>query len=689
MAPDLSRIRNIGITAHIDAGKTTTSERILFYTGRVHRIGEVDEGTATLDYMEQERERGITITAAATYALWKGYNINLIDTPGHVDFTIEVERSLRVLDGAIVVLSAVEGVQPQTETVWRQADRYHVPRIAFINKMDRMGADFYRVVRSAVEKLSIPCVSVQIPVGAESEFRGIVDLITRTTYYYIDELGTRIETSEVPPELEDKVFEYRSVLEEYCAEVDDEFAEKFMSRDDLRPEDFKAALRKGTIANKIVPTFCGSAIKNKGVQLLLDGVIDYLPSPLDLPPVRGWNPKTHEEIERHHSPSDPTAAFAFKVVTDAFVGRLVYLRVYSGVLRTGDLILNAGRGERERIGRLLLMHANSRQDIDALWAGQIGAAVGLKKTFTGDTLCDEKNVITLEPIFVPDTVISVAIEPKSQADQDKLTSALRKLSEEDPTFRTRFDEETGQTIISGMGELHLEVICTRLEREFNIDARVGRPEVAYRETLATPVEIEAKHVRQTGGHGQYAHIVVEFEPLAGHEENFIFVNAISQGRIPAEFIPSVEAGIKEAMAGGGAFGYPVVGIKATLIDGSFHPVDSSDIAFKIAGAMSLREALKKGRSVILEPVMKVEVVTPPESIGDVLGDLQRRRAQILSFQTFEKGPNIIQAFVPLAEMFGYATRLRNLTQGKGTFTMEFNRYEAVSEKLMEQWAKAG
>jgi elongation factor G len=689
MAPDLSRIRNIGIAAHIDAGKTTTSERILFYTGRVHRIGEVDEGTATLDYMELERERGITITAAATYALWKNYNINLIDTPGHVDFTMEVERSLRVLDGAIVALSAVEGVQPQTETVWRQADRYRVPRIAFINKMDRLGADFYRVVRTATEKLSIPCVPVQIPVGAESEFRGIVDLITQKTYLYTDDLGTRVETSEVPPELEDKVFEYRSVLEEYCAEVDEAFAEKFLHRHDLKTDDFQAAVRKGTIASKIVPTFCGSALKNKGVQLLLDGVIDYLPSPLDLPPVTGWNPKTHEQVERHHSPSDPTAALAFKVVTDPFVGRLVYLRVYSGVLRTADLVLNAGRGERERIGRLLLMHAAVRQDVDTLSAGQIGAAVGLKKTFTGDTLCDEKNQTTLEPIFIPETVISIAIEPKSQQDQDKLTTALRKLSDEDPTFRTRFDEDTGQTIISGMGELHLDVICSRLQREFGVDARVGRPEVAYRETLACPVEIVARHIRQTGGHGQYAHIVVEFEPVSDETEPFIFVNAISQGRIPAEFVPSVESGIREAMSGGGLYGYPVVGIKATLTDGSFHPVDSSDIAFKIAGAMALRDALKRGKSTILEPVMKVEVVSPPEFIGDVLGDLQRNRAQITSFQTYEKGPNIVQAFVPLAEMFGYATRLRNMTQGKGTFTMEFNRYEAVSEKLMEEWAKAG
>jgi elongation factor G len=688
MDSDLSRIRNIGIAAHIDAGKTTTSERILFYTGRVHRIGEVDEGTATMDYMELERERGITITAAATYALWKGYNINLIDTPGHVDFTMEVERSMRVLDGVIVAMSAVEGVQPQTETVWRQADRYKVPRIAFINKMDRLGADFYRVVRTATEKLSIPCVPVQIPCGAESEFRGIVDLISRQTYYYTDDLGTRIEVAEIPAELEDKVFEYRSVLEEYCAEVDDAFAEKFMERQELTPEDFKSALRKGTIAGKIVPTFCGSALKNKGVQLLLDGVIDYLPSPLDLPPVKGWNPKTHEEVERRHSPTDPTAALAFKVVTDPFVGRLVYLRVYSGTLKTGDLVLNAVRGERERIGRLLLMHAASRQDVDRLSAGQIGAAVGLKKTFTGDTLCDEKNPITLEPIFVPETVISVAIEPRSQADQDKLANALRKLSEEDPTFRTRFDEDTGQTIISGMGELHLDVICTRLQREFGVDARVGRPEVAYRETLASPVEIVAKHIRQTGGHGQYAHIVVEFEPLQNEETPFIFENAISQGRIPAEFIPSVEAGIREAMASGGVYGYPVVGIKATLTDGSFHPVDSSDIAFKIAGAMALREALKKGKSIILEPLMKVEVVSPPEFVGDVLADLQRNRAQITSFQTFESGPHIIQALVPLAEMFGYATRLRNMTQGKGSFTMEFNRYEAVSEKVMEEWAKA-
>jgi elongation factor G len=595
---------------------------------------------------------------------------------------------MRVLDGVIVAMSAVEGVQPQTETVWRQADRYKVPRIAFINKMDRLGADFYRVVRTATEKLSIPCVPVQIPCGAESEFRGIVDLISRQTYYYTDDLGTRIEVAEIPAELEDKVFEYRSVLEEYCAEVDDAFAEKFMERQELTPEDFKSALRKGTIAGKIVPTFCGSALKNKGVQLLLDGVIDYLPSPLDLPPVKGWNPKTHEEVERRHSPTDPTAALAFKVVTDPFVGRLVYLRVYSGTLKTGDLVLNAVRGERERIGRLLLMHAASRQDVDRLSAGQIGAAVGLKKTFTGDTLCDEKNPITLEPIFVPETVISVAIEPRSQADQDKLANALRKLSEEDPTFRTRFDEDTGQTIISGMGELHLDVICTRLQREFGVDARVGRPEVAYRETLASPVEIVAKHIRQTGGHGQYAHIVVEFEPLQNEETPFIFENAISQGRIPAEFIPSVEAGIREAMASGGVYGYPVVGIKATLTDGSFHPVDSSDIAFKIAGAMALREALKKGKSIILEPLMKVEVVSPPEFVGDVLADLQRNRAQITSFQTFESGPHIIQALVPLAEMFGYATRLRNMTQGKGSFTMEFNRYEAVSEKLMEEWAKA-
>ena len=680
---DLKKIRNIGLAAHIDAGKTTTTERILYYTGRVHRMGEVDEGTATMDYMDLERERGITITAAATYATWKGWQINIIDTPGHVDFTIEVERSMRVLDGVIVVLSAVEGVQPQTETVWRQANRYRVPRIAFINKMDRTGADYFRVLREASEELGIPFVPVQVPVGQEAAFRGIIDVIERRQYLYTDELGTRVEEQEIAPEYRAKVEEMRLRVIELACEVDEELEARFICDEPISPEDIRRALRKGTIAMRLVPAFCGSALKNKGIQLLLDGVVEYLPSPLDLPPIRGWHPQTNEEVIRHPNPSEPLAALAFKVTTDPFVGRLVYVRVYSGVLRKGDLVLNATRKTRERVGRIVLMHANYREDVDQLVAGQIGAVVGLRKTYTGDTLCDERHPVLLEPIHVPETVISVAIEPRSQADSDRLAKALHKLADEDPTFKAHFDEETGQTIISGMGELHLEIIVSRLQREFGVQARVGQPQVAYKETLSRPTRVEGKYIRQTGGRGQYGHVVIEFEPIAADRE-LEFENRITQGRIPENFIPPVEAGLREAMRAGGPRGYPVVGIRARLVDGSYHEVDSSDVAFKLAAMQALREALRRGGSVLLEPIMRVEVSVPPEFVGDVLSDLKRHRAQITRLETHADQPSIIQAQVPLAEMFGYASRLRTMTQGKGTFTMEFLRYEPAPEATREK-----
>jgi len=679
----LDKIRNIGFAAHVDAGKTTTTERILFYTGRIYKIGEVDEGTATMDWMDLEKERGITITSAATYCPWKDHTIHIIDTPGHVDFTIEVERSMRVLDGVVVIFSAVEGVQPQSETVWRQADRYRVPRIAFVNKMDRVGADAYAVIRQGKEKLHARFVPVQVPIGSEASFAGVVDLLSLQAFFFSDDEGEPPTPGEVPPELQSTVEEYRHLLEEACADVDDTIAMKYLDGKPLQPEEIRQALRKGTLSFQLVPTFFGSALKNKGIPFLLDGVLDYLPSPLDLPPVKGWHPKTREVLLRRASLDDPLTVLAFKVASDPFVGKLVYVRVYSGILKTGEMVLNATRGERERIGRLLRMHANYREEIEILRAGELGAVVGLKRTSTGDTLSHEHSPIILESIFIPETVISVTIEPHSQQDQDKLALALKKLSEEDPTFRVRYDEETAQTIISGMGELHLEIITSRLQREFGVDARVGKPEVAYKEIITIPVEQEGKYIRQSGGHGQYGHVKMRFEPIPP-EKNFEFVNQIKGGRIPAEFIPAVEMGVREALSSGSVSGYPLVGIRAILLDGSYHEVDSSDIAFKIAGSMALREAVRRAKPVLLEPLMKVEVVAPPGFLGTVLDDLQSRRGQVTNLQIYSDGLQVVQALVPLSEMFGYATRLRNITQGRGTFTMEFYRYEPVPERQMTE-----
>lgn len=682
MGIELDKIRNIGIAAHIDAGKTTTTERILYYTGRIHRIGEVDEGTTTTDYMELERERGITITSAATYATWKGYTINLIDTPGHVDFTMEVERSMRILDGAIVVFSAVEGVQPQSETVWRQADRYKVPRVAFVNKMDRIGANFFNVVKQGKEKLNARFVPVQIPIGSEDTFQGMIDLVRECGYYYRDEMGHEIEETKIPAEFLDVVKEWREVLFEACYDADDDFGHKYNEGLPITVEDLQRAIRKGTIAFKFIPMFCGSSLKNKGVQFLLDGVVEYLPSPVDLPAVKGYHPDTQEHVERRATDDAPVAALAFKVVSDPFVGRLVFVRVYSGVLRTGDMLLNATRGERERVGRLLRMHADHREEISEMHAGELGAVVGLKRSYTGDTLCPESHPILLEQIFVPEAVISVSIEPKTQADQDKLTVSLRKLSEEDPTFKVRTDEETGQTIISGMGELHLDIITSRLQREFNVDCRIGRPEVAFKEAITIPVEAEGKFIRQSGGHGMYGHVRMKFEPLPP-EKTFEFVDALRGGKIPREYVPSVEDGVQEAMQAGVVSGYPVVGVRAILYDGSYHEVDSSTIAFKIAGSMALKEAVRRGKPVILEPYMKVEVAVPQGYLSPVLGDLQSR-GHVINMQVYDDGLQVVQALVPLSEMFGYSTRLRNVTQGKGTFTMEFYKYEKVAEKKAEE-----
>ncbi len=679
----LNHIRNIGIAAHVDAGKTTTTEAILFHTGRIYKIGEVDEGTATMDWMELEKERGITITSAATYCTWKDHNINIIDTPGHVDFTMEVERSMRVLDGVVVVFSAVEGVQPQSETVWRQADRYRVPRIAFVNKMDRVGADFFAVIRQGMEKLHARFVPMQVPIGSEASFLGVVDLLSLQAFFFSDDPDEPPTPGEIPPSLRALVEEHRRLLEEACADVDDSIAMKYLEGKPLQSEEIRQAVRKGTLAFQLVPAYCGSALKNKGIPFLLDGVLDFLPSPLDLPPVKGWHPKTREVLHRRASLDDPLTVLAFKVVTDPFVGRLVYVRVYSGTLKTGELVLNATRGERERIGRLLRMHANYREEIEILRTGELGAVVGLKRTFTGDTLSHEHHPIILETIFVPETVISVTIEPHSQQEQDKLAAALKKISEEDPTFRVHYDEETAQTIISGMGELHLEIITSRLQREFGVGARVGKPEVAYKEIITIPVEQEGKYIRQSGGRGQYGHVKMRFEPIPP-EKKFEFVNQIKGGRIPAEFIPAVEMGVREALSSGSVSGYPLVGIRAILLDGSYHEVDSSDIAFKIAGSMALRDAVRRAKPVLLEPLMKVEAVAPPGFLGTVLDDLQSRRGQVTNLQIYSDGLQVVQALVPLSEMFGYATRLRNITQGRGTFTMEFYRYEPVPERQMTE-----
>jgi elongation factor G len=678
----LDKVRNIGIMAHIDAGKTTTTERILFYTGKTHKLGEVHEGTATMDWMVQEQERGITITSAATTCYWKGHKINIIDTPGHVDFTVEVERSLRILDGAVAVFSAKEGVEPQSETVWRQADKYHVPRIAYVNKMDVIGADFFNVIDMIRDRLGANPVAIQIPIGKEDTFRGIVDLIKMEAIIYEDDLGTVMDETEIPEDLKPLAEEYREKLLEAIAEVDETIMEKYLEGEEITEEEIHRALRKGTINGELVPVVCGSSYKNKGVQPLLDAIVNYLPSPLDLPPVKGMSLDGGEELERKPDDNEPFSALAFKIMADPYVGKLAFFRVYSGTLKAGSYVLNSTKGKKERIGRILRMHANHREEIDAVYTGDIAAAVGLKDTTTGDTLCDENHPILLESMDFPEPVISVAIEPKTKAAQEKMSIALAKLSEEDPTFKTYTDQETGQTIIAGMGELHLEIIVDRLRREFNVECNVGKPQVAYKETITKPVRVEGKFIRQSGGRGQYGHVWLEMEP-APRGEGYIFENRIVGGVIPKEFIPAVDAGIQEAMQNGVLGGYPVVDVKVALVDGSYHEVDSSDMAFKIAGSIAFREGMKKADPVLLEPIMKVEVVVPEEYMGDVIGDLNARRGKVEGMET-RSGARVIRALVPLAEMFGYATDLRSKTQGRGTYTMQFHHYEEVPKNIAEQ-----
>jgi elongation factor G len=682
---ELSKLRNIGIMAHIDAGKTTTTERILYYTGRTHKMGEVHEGAAVMDWMEQEQERGITITSAATACMWRDHRINIIDTPGHVDFTVEVERSLRVLDGAIALFDSVAGVEPQSETVWRQADKYGVPRVAYINKMDRTGADFAAAVKTMRDRLGAHPLPIQLPIGQEAAFTGVVDLVSDRALVWKDELGTEWEERPIPDDLAEAAHEERTHLIEACADYDDELLEAYLAEEQISPERIKKALRQATLDIKVTPVLCGSSFKNKGVQPLLDAVIDYLPSPLDVPPVVGVEPSSDEEGKHAERPADdnaPFAALAFKVMADPYVGKLTYFRVYSGTLKTGSKILNASTRRTERIGRILEMHANHREEREEIYAGDIVAGVGLKQTSTGDTLCDPSAPIVLETIEFPEPVISVSIEPKTKADQEKLGSSLGRLAEEDPTFQVRSDEETGQTLISGMGELHLEVIVDRLLREFKVDANVGRPQVAYRETIRQPVQkVEGRLVRQTGGRGQYGHAVINIEPAEG--EGFDFVNKIKGGSIPSEFIPAVEQGIEEALESGVKAGYPMVDVRVTLVDGSYHEVDSSEMAFKVAGSMALREAARRAKPVLLEPVMAVEVVTPEEFMGDVIGDLNRRRGRIEGMEP-RGNTQVVWAYVPLAEMFGYATDLRSQTQGRATYTMQFERYEEIPQSLAEE-----
>ena len=683
----LERTRNIGIAAHIDAGKTTTTERILYYTGRVHRMGEVHEGAATMDWMVQEQERGITITSAATTCFWRDHRINIIDTPGHVDFTVEVERSLRVLDGVIAIFAARGGVEPQSETVWRQANKYRVPRIAFVNKMDVVGANFYRVLDQMRERLGANPVAIQLPIGAEDDFRGIIDLVEMKAIFYRDELGTRYEAEAIPAEMEEQAAEYREKLLEAVAEVDEELMMKYLEGESISTDEIRAALRKGTVTLQLVPVLCGSAYRNKGVQLLLDAVVDYLPSPLDIAAVRGTDPKTGQEIERKVSDDEPFSALVFKIMTDPYVGKLAFFRVYSGHLKAGSYVYNSNKGRQERIGRIVRMHANHREEVDEVWTGDIAAAVGLKDTITGETLCDPNAPIVLESMEFPEPVISVAIEPKTQADQDKLGESLNKLAEEDPTFRVHTDEETGQTIISGMGELHLEIIVDRLMREFKVAANVGKPQVAYKETITRPARAEGKYIRQTGGRGQYGHVVLEIEPLEPGG-GFEFVNKIVGGVVPKEYIPAVEAGVREAMQNGILAGYPVLDVRVSLVDGSYHEVDSSEMAFKIAGSMGFRNAALQAGLVLLEPIMKVEVVVPETYMGDVIGDINARRGRVEGMEPDTGGLQVIRALVPLAEMFGYATDLRSKTQGRGTYTMQFSHYEQVPRNIADQIVEA-
>jgi elongation factor G len=678
----LEHTRNIGIMAHIDAGKTTTTERILFYTGMTHKIGEVHEGAATMDWMEQERERGITITAAATTCFWRDHRINIIDTPGHVDFTIEVERSLRVLDGAVAAFDSVQGVEPQSETVWRQADKYHVPRIAFMNKMDRIGAEFFASVQSIIDRLGANPVPIQIPIGRESEFRGTVDLVKMKGFFYDDEtLGAKYVVGDIPENLVAQANEYREKMIDAVAEFDEQVMEKYLNGHSLTEEEIKRAIRAATIAMKVTPVLCGSAFKNKGVQQLLDAVVDYLPSPLDIPPVKGIDPNTGKEVERKPDDNDPFAALAFKMMTDPFAGQVVFFRVYSGTLKTGSPVLNVTKGTKDRIGRLLKMHANKREEIDVAYAGDICAAVGLKGATTGDTLSEEKQPVLLEVMKFPEPVIAMAIEPKTKADQEKMGFALQKLAQEDPSFRVRTDEETAQTIIAGMGELHLEIIVDRMLREFKVEANVGKPEVAFRETIRRSAEAESKYVKQTGGRGQYGHVVLTVEP-SEPGKGFEFVNKIVGGVIPREFIPAVEKGVKERLDAGVIAGYPLRDIRVTLTYGSYHDVDSNEMAFKIAGSMAFADACKRADPVLLEPIMKVEVLVPQDFMGDVIGNLNGRRGKVQGMKV-RASAQAIEATVPLSEMFGYATDLRSRTQGRATYSMEFDRYDQVPRQIAD------
>ena len=677
----LENTRNIGIMAHIDAGKTTTTERVLFYTGKVHKIGEVHEGAATMDWMEQEQERGITITSAATTAEWKDHRINIIDTPGHVDFTVEVERSLRVLDGAVTLFCAKGGVEPQTETVWRQADHYGVPRMAYVNKMDILGADFYRAVGMMKERLRTNAIPIQLPIGKEDVFTGIVDLVKMKAIIYGDDLSKQITETDIPADLVDIANEWREKMVEGIAETDEELTMKFLEGEEITIEELKAALRRATIACKVTPVLCGSSYKNKGVQLMLDAVIAYLPSPLDIPAIKGVNPDTEEEEERPSDDSAPFSALAFKIMTDPFVGKLCFFRVYSGELESGSYVMNAGKRKRERIGRILQMHANHREEIDRVYSGDIAAAVGLKDTTTGDTLCVDSAPIILESMEFPEPVINVAIEPKSKASQEKMMAALAKLAEEDPTFRTYTDQETGQTLIAGMGELHLDIIVDRLFREFKVEANVGAPQVAYKETIRKAVKADGKFVRQSGGRGQYGHCVLEVEPRQPGE-GYEFVNKVVGGSIPKEYIAPIDAGIQEAMNSGVLGGYPVVDIKVTVVDGSYHEVDSSEMAFKIAGSMGFKDACRKADPVLLEPIMRVDIDVPEDYMGDVMGDISSRRGRIEGMEARSNAQHI-QAKVPLSQMFGYATALRSRTQGRGTFVMQISHFEEVPKSIME------
>ena len=678
----LEKTRNIGIMAHIDAGKTTTTERILFYTGVNHKIGEVHDGAATMDWMEREQERGITITSAATTCHWKGYRVNIIDTPGHVDFTVEVERSLRVLDGSVAVFSAKDGVQTQSETVWRQADHYHVPRIAFINKMDTVGADFLRAVKTMEDRLHANALAMQLPIGKQDTFTGIIDLLERKAEVYLSDDGTQYEVREVPEDMKDLVEEYRDKIIEKAAEGDDALMEKYLEGVEPSIEEVKASIRRQTLNCDLFPVFCGSAYKNKGIQMLLDAVLDYLPAPTDVPAVKGTDPKTGEEITRESSDEAPMAALAFKIMADPFVGKLAFFRVYSGIMKQGTYILNSTKGKKERVGRILQMHANNRKEIECAYSGDIAAAVGFKDVTTGDSLCDENHPIILEKMEFPEPVISVAVEPKTKADQEKMGTALQRLAEEDPTFKVHTDPETNQTIISGMGELHLDIIVDRMRREFKVECTVGKPQVAYRETIRKTVEAEGKFIRQTGGHGQYGHCWLRLEPMEAGK-GFEFANEVVGGVIPKEFINPIQAGVEAAMEDGVVAGYPMVDIKVTVYDGSYHDVDSSEMAFKVAGSMAFKEGAKKADAVLLEPYMSVEVDVPEEYMGDVIGGLNSRRGRIEGMES-ENGESRIKGFVPLSEMFGYATGLRSATQGRGTFTMTFDHYEEVPKAISQQ-----